>query len=80
MISELPAYPAYIPSGVPWLGDVPEHWEVPRLKSHILRNDFEGQVRRFPHSYGKVTFLRSSTEQTIKVGDMANPLVIPTEF
>ncbi len=28
-------YPAYKPSGVEWLGDVPEHWEVKRLK-HIL--------------------------------------------
>ena len=26
------SYPAYKPSGVPWLGDVPEHWEVWRLK------------------------------------------------
>ena len=25
-------YPAYKPSGVPWLGNVPEHWEVRRLK------------------------------------------------
>ena len=28
----LPAYPKYKPSGVEWLGDVPEHWEVDRLK------------------------------------------------
>ena len=26
-------YPAYKPSGVPWLGDVPEQWEVRRLRS-----------------------------------------------
>ena len=26
-------YPAYTPSGVPWLGDVPEHWEVRRLRT-----------------------------------------------
>ena len=26
-------YHAYRPSGVPWLGDVPEHWEVRRLRS-----------------------------------------------
>ena len=26
-------YPAYRPSGVEWLGDVPEHWEKRRLKS-----------------------------------------------
>ena len=25
------SYPAYKPSGVPWLGDVPAHWEVRRL-------------------------------------------------
>ena len=26
-------YPAYKPSGVPWLGDVPKHWEVRRLQT-----------------------------------------------
>ncbi len=26
-------YPAYKPSNVPWLGDIPAHWEVRRLKS-----------------------------------------------
>lgn len=26
-------YPAYKPSGVEWLGDVPEHWEARRLKT-----------------------------------------------
>ena len=25
-------YPAYRPSGTPWLGDVPEHWQMRRLK------------------------------------------------
>ena len=34
MIDGLKPYPAYKDSGVPWLGDVPEHWEVRRLK-HI---------------------------------------------
>ena len=27
-------YPAYKDSGVEWLGDVPEHWEVRRVKTH----------------------------------------------
>ena len=26
-------YPAYKPSGVEWLGDVPEHWEMQRLRN-----------------------------------------------
>ena len=25
-------YPAYKPSGIDWLGDVPEHWEVRKLR------------------------------------------------
>ena len=29
----LKPYPAYKPSGVDWLGDVPAHWEVHRLKA-----------------------------------------------
>jgi type I restriction enzyme S subunit len=28
----LPRYPAYKPSGVEWLGEVPEHWGVVPLK------------------------------------------------
>jgi len=28
-----PAYPKYKPSGVEWLGEVPEHWEFKRLKT-----------------------------------------------
>jgi len=33
------AYPKYKPSGVKWLGDVPEHWEVKRLKYQVSIND-----------------------------------------
>ncbi len=29
-------YPAYKPSGVEWLGDIPEHWEMRKLK-HLTR-------------------------------------------
>jgi len=32
-------YPKYKPSGVDWLGDVPEHWEVRRLKYSASIND-----------------------------------------
>ncbi len=33
----LAPYPAYKPSGVPWLGDVPAHWEVVALKWLTIR-------------------------------------------
>ena len=31
MTTDLKSYPAYKPSGVEWLGDVPRHWEVVQL-------------------------------------------------
>ena len=34
MMSNHRSYPAYRPSGVPWLGDVPRHWKTARLKGH----------------------------------------------
>ena len=33
MIHNLKPYPAYKDSGVPWLEDVPAHWEVRRGKT-----------------------------------------------
>lgn len=35
----LPPYPGYKPSGVEWLGDVPEHWRVERVKYCASIND-----------------------------------------
>ena len=39
MIRDLKPYPAYRDSGVPWLGEVPEHWEVRRLKYLLREHD-----------------------------------------
>ena len=36
------AYPEYRPSGIEWLGDVPEHWEVKALRRSLL--DWKGGV------------------------------------
>ncbi len=32
-------YPAYKPSGIEWLGDVPTHWEIQRLKTWLGINE-----------------------------------------
>ncbi len=34
---KLPAYPRYKPSGVKWLGDVPEHWETKKFTHGFSR-------------------------------------------
>ncbi len=31
-------YPAYKDSGVEWLGEIPEHWEMKRLKTRIVQS------------------------------------------
>ena len=63
-IPVLQPHPAYKPSGVPWLGDVPQHWEVPRLKDIGYLKSGAG----FPHSYqGNL----SAEFPFFKVGDMA---------
>ena len=36
MIADLGPYAEYKESGVPWLGDVPAHWEVRRLRASVV--------------------------------------------
>jgi type I restriction enzyme S subunit len=36
---KFPSYPKYKDSGVEWLGEVPEHWEIKRFKHFLLLND-----------------------------------------
>lgn len=38
-LSSLPRYPAYKPSGIDWLGDMPAHWEVRPLKHWVGINE-----------------------------------------
>lgn len=50
------------PSGIPWLGDVPEHWSLPRLKNccQIKRGRFMHRPRNAPHLYdGEYPFIQT---------------------
>lgn len=43
---EFKQYPSYKPSGVEWLGDVPEHWESNRLKKYLIeRNEKNSPIK-----------------------------------
>ncbi|HEX2188759.1 MAG TPA: hypothetical protein VHG51_07650, partial [Longimicrobiaceae bacterium] len=42
-----PRYPRYKDSGVEWLGEVPEHWEVRRLKQ--MADTFPSNVDKKTH-------------------------------
>ncbi|MGI9347247.1 MAG: restriction endonuclease subunit S [Gammaproteobacteria bacterium] len=61
-------------SGVQWLGDVPKHWVVERLKTRLIHND-SGVWGEFDEDNG--TIVLRSTEQTINGGwSISNPAKI----
>ena len=67
-------YPRYRDSGVQWLGEVPEHWELRPLKSVLAKND-GGVWGDDPddHDFNGTIVLRS-TEQTVDGGwSIGNP-------
>ena len=50
------------PSGIPWLGDIPKHWEVRRVKqaTRILRGKFTHRPRNDPSLYdGQYPFIQT---------------------
>ncbi len=46
--TSLKSYPAYKPSGVEWLGNIPAHWELKRLKYAADLNPKASEVRKLP--------------------------------
>jgi type I restriction enzyme S subunit len=52
------------PSGIPWLGDIPMHWEVRRVKqaTRILRGKFSHRPRNDPSFYdGPYPFIQTGS-------------------
>ncbi len=56
-------YPSYKPSGIKWLGEIPAHWEVKRLKSfadvrpsNVDKKSEEGQMQVFLCNYVDVYY------------------------
>lgn len=50
------------PSGLPWLGDIPAHWEIVQLR-HIIRSDTTityGIIQAGPDTEGGIPYIRTS--------------------
>ena len=61
MIADLKPYPAVKDSGVPWLGEVPEHWNVKPLKRVCSRSALYGaNVAATSYTATGVRFLRTT--------------------
>ena len=61
----LQPYPAYKPSSVPWLGDVPAHWEVVQLgrSAFFPKAPGERRMTKLPMGY-PVSGMETSTRRT----------------
>jgi type I restriction enzyme S subunit len=64
MIDTLTPYPAYKDSGLPWLGQVPEHWEVRNLRTLISKRTERNQpnLPLLSVAREKGVFVRSLTD------------------
>lgn len=72
---KFPAYPKYKPSGVEWLGDVPEHWELKRLKMAVQLSDKKVEAdEENPVPYIGLENIESWTGRLLPI----NPDVVPT--
>jgi len=72
---KLPAYPKYKASGVDWLGDVPDHWEVKRLKMAVRLSDHKVEAdEENPVPYIGMENIESWTGRLLPI----NPDVVPT--
>ena len=69
MIADLKPYPAMKDSGVPWLGEVPEHWDVRRHQAVVPR-----AIARAGMTNGCVhTLLSLSTKVSRSAGGRLGP-------
>ena len=57
------------PSGVEWLGDVPEHWDVDRLKSNVANINDATRERRGDEPYIALEQVESWTGKTQYAGE-----------
>jgi type I restriction enzyme S subunit len=62
------------PTGIPWLGDIPQHWEVRRLKTMLARND--GGVWGSDFRSGGTIVLRSTEQAVDGSWRISDPAVI----
>jgi type I restriction enzyme S subunit len=78
----LPTYRRYKQSGVEWLGEVPEHWEVKRLKFifPVLRSGVSVNSENSPTADDSPGILKTSCVYGNRFRPEENKCVLETEF
>ena len=68
-------YPEYKDSGIEWLGEIPEHWNVKRLKFITRINPSKTEDNIVKNSTELVTFLPAELEEQLKEEEKLNALI-----
>jgi len=76
-VNNLKPYKKYKPSNIAWLGDIPEHWEVSRLK-YLTNKIVDGTHFTPTYVENGVPFLRVTDIQTKKI-NLSSIKYIPLE-
>ncbi|WP_304349644.1 restriction endonuclease subunit S [Comamonas testosteroni] len=81
-MSRYKAYPDYKDSGVEWIGDIPTHWNVTRLKRVISKLESGVSVNAFdtPAHEGEVGVLKTSCVYTRSFRPFENKTVVLDEL
>ena len=68
MTADLKPYPSYKPSGIEWLGDIPAHWEVRRLKFSVENVADQTHKRKADEIYLAMEHVESWTGKYSEAG------------
>ena len=78
---KLAPYPKYKPSGIEWVGDVPDHWKVKRLKMAVRLNDKKVEAdEEHPMPYIGLENIESWTGRLLLINRGGVPAGTANEF
>lgn len=73
-------YPKYKPSGVEWIGEIPDEWELKRLKYELIyqkgKNPKELTFDEKGKPYLTMEYLRNNSKQIFYVEDFENYVIV----
>jgi type I restriction enzyme S subunit len=73
MTNKLQKYPAYKDSGVEWLGEIPEHWEVKKV-THIFNKIGSGTTP----TAGMLKYYENGSINWLQTGDLNDSVISET--
>ena len=71
MTAKLHPYPSYKPSSVKWLGDMPAHWELQKLRNELM-NEYRTRLIADVVT-GKLDVREAAVQDELAIESEVNP-------